>query len=300
MRRFLLGVLKKFKFLRPENYVKFYYEYYTGKKLDLENPVEFNEKIQWLKVYYRPKILNQLVDKYHVRSFVEEKIGPSYLNDLLMIAKKPGQINFNDLPKQFVVKGVHGCNFNLIVKDKDKLNKTKARLLFRKWLSKNQYYRGGLEWAYKDVPPLLIVEKYLEEPNKEVVDDYKFYCFDGKPMMVQIDIDRGIDHKGLYYDMNWNKLPFTKGVKKLYSGEIAKPKKFEEMVQLSAKLSNGFPFARVDFYYVNNQIYFGEMTFYPGDGRQDFKPQQYNKFVGDFLTLPKVPNGQKYITNWSA
>ena len=84
-RRLLLGILKKFKFLPPETYVKIYYEYYTGKRLDLKNPIEFNEKVQWLKVFYKPRILNQLVDKYSVRDFVKKKIGNEYLNDLLQV-----------------------------------------------------------------------------------------------------------------------------------------------------------------------------------------------------------------------
>ena len=294
-----MGFLKKMKFLPPETYVKIYYEYYTGKKLDLEHPIEFNEKVQWLKVYYKPKILNQLVDKYHVRTFVKERIGAEYLNDLLQVASTAREIDFDQLPNQFVVKGVHGCNFNLIVSNKEKVNKTKARLLFRKWLSKNQYYRGGLEWAYKDVKPLLIVEKFLEEPNKEVLDDYKFYCFDGIPTLVQVDVDRGIDHKGFYYDMEWNKLPFTKGVKRLHDSDLAKPEKLDEMIRLARKLAKGFPFVRVDFYYVNNRVIFGEMTFYPGDGRRDFRPDEYNKYVGDFLKLPTILEGENHITNWN-
>lgn len=296
LKKFIYGLLKKIKFLPPPLYVKIYYEYYTGKKLDLNNPIEFNEKIQWLKVFYRPPILNQLVDKYEVRSYVKEKIGEKYLNKLLQVSRNSRDIDFADLPNQFVAKGVHGCNFNLIVKDKEQLNKTKARFLFKKWLSRNQYYRGGLEWAYKDVEPKIVVEEYLEEEGKEVLDDYKFYCFNGKPTMVQIDIDRGIDHKGLYYDMDWSRYPFTKGVKKLYEGEIERPEKFAEMIGLAEKLADNFPFVRVDFYYVKNEIYFGEMTFYPGDGRHDFRPDEYNKFIGDFLRLPKIPLGQKYVT----
>ena len=296
LKKFVYGILKKIKFLPPSFYVKIYYEYYTGKKLDLKNPVEFNQKIQWLKVFYRPTILNQLVDKYEVRSYVKKKIGEQYLNTLILATTKTSEINFNDLPNQFVAKGAHGCNFNLIVKDKEKLNKAKARLVFKKWLSRNQYYRGGLEWAYKNVIPKIVIEKYLEEPGKEVLDDYKFYCFNGKPTIVQIDIDRGIDHKGLYFDMNWNRYPFTKGVKKFYEGKVKKPEKFSEMIELAAKLAGSFPFVRVDFYYVKNQIFFGEMTFYPGDGRHDFRPNEYNKFVGDFLNLPKIPQGQKYVT----
>nr|WP_286943505.1 ATP-grasp fold amidoligase family protein [Allomuricauda sp.] len=296
LRKIGLGLLKKMKFLPPETYVKIYYEYYTGKKLDLANPVEFNEKIQWLKVYYRPPILTKLVDKYEVRKYVEKKIGIGYLNELYQVTDHHNGIDFDKLPSRFVVKGVHGYNFNLIVKDKNRLNKAKARFYFRKWLSKNQYYRGGLEWAYKNVPPKLIVERYLEEPGKKVLDDYKFYCFNGIPKFVQVDIDRGYDHKIVFYDFDWNKLPFSKGTKSRYEGNVKKPEKLSKMVELATILAANFPYVRVDFYYVKQQIYFGEMTFYPGDGRQEFRPDKYNKIVGDYLKLPRVPKEKKYIT----
>ena len=154
LRKIGLGLLKKMKFLPPETYVKIYYEYYTGKKLDLANPVEFNEKIQWLKVYYRPPILTKLVDKYEVRKYVEKKIGIGYLNELYQVTDHHNGIDFDKLPSRFVVKGVHGYNFNLIVKDKNRLNKAKARFYFRKWLSKNQYYSVSLitKVHYLDLP----------------------------------------------------------------------------------------------------------------------------------------------------
>ena len=132
MYKLLLGLLKKLKFLPQKTFVKIYYQYYTGKKLNLEDPKELNEKIQWLKVYYRPKILNQLVDKYAVRSYVESKIGAQYLNECYGVYDSVGEVNFDEFPEKFVLKGVHGSNFNLIVKDKSKLNKTYARLKMRK------------------------------------------------------------------------------------------------------------------------------------------------------------------------
>ncbi|AKA34106.1 glycosyltransferase [Flagellimonas lutaonensis] len=297
LRKIGLGLLKKMKFLPPETYVKIYYEYYTGKKLDLDNPVEFNQKIQWLKVYYKPPILTQLVDKYSVREYVAEKIGKKYLNQLLLVAEKPSEINFDKLPNRFVVKGVHGYNFNLIVKNKEQLNKTKARLKFRKWLAKNQYYRGGLEWAYKNVPRRLIVEKYLEEPGKKTLYDYKFYCFKGMPKFIQVDIDRGYDPKIAFYDLKWNKLPISKGKKGMYEGTVKKPEKLYEMIGLATVLADNFPFVRIDLYFVQQDIYFGEMTFYPGDGRQEFKPDLYNKVFGDYLDLPPIPSGQKFVTS---
>ena len=297
MKRFIYGILKKLKFLPPPLYVKIYYEYYTGKRLNLDNPVEFNEKIQWLKVYYKPAILTQLVDKYAVRSFVKEKIGEQYLNDLLQVYFKAGEVNFDELPDKFVIKGAHGFNFNLIVPAKKEINRSKARYLFKKWMSKNQYYRGGLEWAYKNVTPKLIAEAYLEEIGKSVIDDYKFYCFNGNPKFLQIDMGRGVEDHKVFYDLNWKKLPFTKGKGKLFDGELKQPDNFADMVDITKKLAEGFPFVRVDLYNIEGRIIFGEMTFYPGDGRQEFRPDKFNKVLGDYMELPSL-NGNNMITSY--
>ncbi|WP_127845093.1 ATP-grasp fold amidoligase family protein [Psychroflexus aestuariivivens] len=283
------------KFLPPEIYMKYYYKYYTGKTLNLENPIEFNEKIQWLKVYYHPPILTQLVDKYEVREYVKEKIGEKYLNELIAVYYKASDVDFDELPSKFVIKGVHGFHFNLIVKDKSKLNRKKAKWLLHKWMRKNQYYRGGLEWAYKNVTPKLVAEKFLEEIGKDVINDYKFFCFNGKPKFVQVDIERGINDQRAFYDLDWNKLEFRKGDISNVE-EVEKPSNFEEMVEITRKLAQKFPFVRVDLYNINGKILFGEMTFYPSDGRTSFYPEKYNKIIGDYITLPEIPDGQKEIT----
>ncbi|TXK74300.1 ATP-grasp fold amidoligase family protein [Mesonia sp. HuA40] len=283
------------KFLPPEIYMPIYYEYYLGKKLDLKNPVEFNQKIQWLKTYYHPDILTKLVDKYAVREYVKEKVGEQYLNDLIAVYDKASKVNFDELPNKFVIKGVHGFHFNLIVKDKTKLNRNKARFLMNKWMHKNQYYRGGLEWAYKNVPPRLIAEKYLEEMDKDVILDYKFFCFNGEPKFVQIDFERGVNDQRAFYDLDWKKLDLHKKSVKIYEGELEKPNNFEEMIQVARTLADKFPFVRVDLYSIKNKTIFGEMTFYPADGRSDFYPAHYNKILGDMIKLPILPKNKKEI-----
>ena len=266
--------------------MKVYYQYYTGKKLDLENPREFNEKIQWLKVYYKDPRLTQMVDKYSVRTYVKEKVGEKYLNDLLGVYERVKDVDFATLPDQFVIKGVHGCHFNLIVPDKSALVPWKARLLLKKWMSKNQYYRGGLEWAYKNVKPRLIAEAYLAEMGKKFINDYKFFCFNGKPQFLQVDMDRGEMDYRCYYDLNWKKLPFTTEKNTFYEGEVDRPENFEEMVSVATKLAENFPFVRVDLYNIDGRVLFGEMTFYPSDGRKQYIPEKYNRILGDYLTLP--------------
>jgi hypothetical protein len=287
IRRMVLGLLKKMKFLPPELYVKIHYEYYLGSKLDLENPSGFNEKIQWIKVFYQPEILTQLVDKYAVRSYVIDKIGESYLNKVLLIADNLKDFDFDILPDEFVVKATHACNFNLIVKDKKHLNKFKAKLSFKKWLSRNQYYRGGLEWAYKNVKPRLIVEKLMKDIENDVLIDYKFYCFSGKPTLVQVDVDRGAKHARHFYDMNWIKQPFVKGNFEYTKEELPEPINFTKMIEIAEVLADDFPFVRVDLYNIQGKIIFGEMTFYPGDGRHAFKPFEYEYEIGRLLKLPE-------------
>lgn len=280
-------------------YVAIQYEYYNKKKIDLKNPTEFNQKVQWLKAFYHPPILHQLVDKYAVRSYVEEKIGANYLNECISIHDRVSDINFEELPNRFVMKVVNGCGYNIIVPDKSQLNIRKAKLKLLKWVNKDQYKRSGKEWAYKGVKPRIMVEKFMEEIGHSSLKDYKFYCFNGKPKFVEIHLDRNTDHKSSFYDLNFQQLPFRDVEEhETIQTSIEKPEQFEEMILLAEKLADKLPFVRVDFYYFENRIVFGEMTFYPGDGRADFQPEEYNKILGDMLELPKIPLGQKDITNY--
>lgn len=291
-----LGILKKFKFLPQDFYAKVYYEYYYGKKLNLEDPVEFNEKIQWLKVYYHPPILIQLVDKYEVRKYVREKVGEQYLNELYRLYNHVSEINFEELPTQFVLKTTHGYNNNIIVRDKALLNKSKSKYLLRKWMLFNQYYLGGQEWAYKNVPHRIIAEKYLPEIDNKGVSDYKFYCFNGKPEFIEVIIKPEDKPLRSYFDIFWNPLEFGRNKIPLYDKKVNKPENLEEMVAVAESLAGEFPFVRVDLYNVNGKVLFGELTFYPADARHPFSPEEYNKIIGDKMILPRIPEGQKEIT----
>ena len=295
--KYILRMLKKMTFLPPQKYAHFLYEYATGKKLNLNNPTEFNEKIQWYKVFYHPKILNQLVDKYAVRSYVEDKIGSQFLNEIYGIYNTADEVDFDELPNKFVIKGTHASSFNLIVTDKKKLDKVKARKLFKKWLSKNQYYRTGQEWAYKDVKPRLMAEKFMEDGGGSSLLDYKFYCFNGKAKFLEIHLDRESNHKRAFFDLDFKKLPFRYVViEEEITEKIEKPSNFDEMILLAENLSAKFPFVRVDFYSIYGKTIFGEMTFYPSDGRKDYYPNEYNKIIGDLFVLPEIPKGQHIIT----
>lgn len=280
------------RFLPPKLYVKIHYEYFSGKKLNLDNPSDFNAKIEWYKVFFRPKLLTDLVDKYKVRDYVKEKIGAQYLNELYGVYDRPEDIDFNYLPTQFIIKANHTNGHNFVVENKYLLDKSKVIYLLKKWLNVNQYYRRGQEWAYKDVKPKIIIEKFLKEDDKNTLVDYKFYCFDGEPKFIDVHLDREKDHKQGCFDLNFNILPFGKSkTYKSISEGLKKPKNLDEMVFLSKKLSENLPFVRVDFYSVNGKSIFGEMTFYPSDARKKFYPEEYNKIIGDYFELPKLKNG---------
>lgn len=298
-RRFTVRTLRKMRFLPSKTYVKYHYEYFSGKKLNLENPKEFNEKIEWYKVFYRPKILTQLADKYEVRSYVEEKIGAQYLNELYAVYDTADTIDFSRLPEQFVIKANHTNGHNLIVNNKRNLDKRKTITLLNKWLKKNQYYRRGQEWAYKDIKPKLVVEKFLKEKDKNTLVDYKFYCFNGQPKFIDVHLDRENDHKQGCFDLEFNLLPFGKSKNyKSISSDILKPSNLAEMIKLSEQLADNLPFVRVDFYSVDGKSIFGEMTFYPSDARNEYYPDEYNLIIGNYFELPKL-HDQKPITEYN-
>lgn len=279
-----------------EYYARIYYEYYHGEKLDLKNPVKYVEKLQWLKVYFHPPILNQLVDKYEVRSYVKEKIGSSYLNELYQVCDSFNDIDFEALPESFVVKGTHGSNMHMIVKDKHRLNKRKLKFNTYKWKRKNLYYLSGQEWAYKNVKPRIIIEKYLEDDHGELLD-FKLFCFNGEAKFIQVHKYAGGYKCLAHFDLNWNKLAVTSQNMKAYEGDIERPENLDKMVELASKLADKLPFVRVDLYNVNGAVFFGELTFYPSDARKNFFPESFNKKVADYLILPKIPAGKKEITS---
>ncbi|MGB5981873.1 MAG: ATP-grasp fold amidoligase family protein [Nonlabens sp.] len=280
--------------------VQTYYDYYyQGRKtLDLNDPKDFNQKIQWLKVYFHVNILHELADKYAVRDFVKRRAGEKYLNELISVHSHAEDIDFNKLPDQFVIKGAHGCHYNLIVPDKSKLNINKARKLLNKWLARDYFKISGGEWAYKDVPRRLVIEKFMKQEGREILNDYKFFCFNGKPKFIQVDLERNVANYRCYYDINWEKQPFYTERNQRYINDVERPVCLEEMVGVARKLSKGFPFVRVDLYDVNDRVVFGEMTFYPADGRKEFVPEAYNKIIGDMLELPEIPDGEEKITSY--
>ena len=252
---------------------------------DFKHPKRFTEKLQLYKMKYRNPIMHQCVDKYEVRKYVESKGLGHILNELYGVYDKVEDIDFNTLPNQFVIKSTTGGGgFNVIVvRDKNTADFNDIRHKISSWnIHKPGQVSAGREWAYSGMPHTrIIIEKYLENPSKNELIDYKFFCFEGKPYCVQVDTGRYTGHHQNYYDMQWNSL----GVHCSYpEGEqLEMPSQFTLMKEVVSKLSEDFPFVRVDLYDVNGKVYFGELTFYPSSGYGKFHPDNFDMTLGNKL-----------------
>ena len=257
----------------------------TGEELDLENPVTFNMKSQWLKLYDRNPLYTKLVDKYAVRKYVEKKLGGGVLNDLYGVYHNTSEIKLDELPGSFVLKCTHDSGGVVICKDKASFNKKEAYNKLESSLKRN-YFWVGREWPYKNVRPRIIAEKYMEDSSGEGLRDYKVFCFSGTPKVIQVDYDRFTNHQRNLYDPEWNYLPYTTLYQTDSDHVIEKPVCLEEMLDYSTQLSKGIPFVRVDWYVVDDKPIFGEMTFFHGGGMEPFYPKEWDYTLGSWLKLP--------------
>jgi hypothetical protein len=268
-------------------YLLLLYRRKIGKRLELQNPRTFTEKIQWLKLNWRDDILTKCADKYEVRKFVEERIGPEILKELYGVYEKPEEIDINKLPDAFVLKVNHGCKQNIFCKNKSGLDWKQSLRLLKKYLKENLYpiYR---EWSYKNIVPRIICEEYLAKSD-ETLYEYGFYCYDGFPRLVEINEYQANLHRVNMFDIDLNLLENKYGAPPLQTPLIRTPQ-YEKMIEYSKILSKGFTFVRVDLLYVNNRIYFGEMTFYPLAGLCKLDPDSFDFYLGLYLKLPYTRN----------
>lgn len=269
-----------------DKYLQMMFYLELGKHLDLENPKSFNEKLQWLKLNDRKDIYTKLVDKYEVKRYIADALGEEYIIPTIGVWDRFEDIDFQQLPEQFVLKCTHDSGGLVICRDKSKLDIEKAKLKLTRSLKKNYYYHGR-EWPYKNVKPRIIAEKLLVDKNADDLRDYKFFCFNGEVKCFKIDFDRFVEHHANYYDRDGCLLPF--GELQLCpkpEKQLAMPSKLEEMIFLAERLANGFPFLRVDFYEVDNRIFFGELTLFPASGFGEFTPSEWDNQLGDWLTIP--------------
>lgn len=276
--------------LRDDKYLKLLYKKFLGKDLNLENPKTFNEKLQWLKLHDRNPQYTNFVDKYEVRKYIKEKIGEEYLIPILGIYDKFEDIDFDNLPNQFVIKCTHDSGGIIICKDKNTFNKKEAKNKIKRLLKQNFYYLAR-EWPYKNVKPRIMIEKYMKEDGKEDLTDYKFMVFNGKVKCSFVCLNR-TSKKGMnidFYDREWKKMPFYRHYKNSNT-ILDKPKNYDLMIQISEKLAKGMPFVRVDLYEISGKIYFGELTLYPGAGLEEFNPEKWDEILGSWI---KIDEGRK-------
>lgn len=269
-----------------KHYLSLLYKLSIGKKLDIENPKTYNEKLQWLKLNDRKDEYTMMVDKYEVKKIIEKIIGKEYIIPTIGVYNSFDEIDFSELPNQFVIKCTHDSGGLVIVKNKEKLDINEARKKIEKSLSKNFYWYSR-EWPYKNVKPRIIIEKYMEDIETKELRDYKFFCFNGEPKYMFLATDRQSgETKFNFYDLNFKILPFRQGHPN-NTKKIEKPKTFKEMIHLSKKLSKNIPHVRVDFYEINGKVYFGELTFYHYSGLVKFDPEEWDIKMGKLISLPK-------------
>lgn len=250
---------------------------------NLRNPKSFNEKLQWLKLHDRnPNYIN-LVDKLRVKEWVANMVGAQFVPETYMSWSNAEEINVNALPSRFVLKTNNDSGGVVVCDDKDTFDVSRAIKKLNKHLKRN-YFWGRREWPYKDIVPCVFAEENLSRGDSELVD-YKFLCFSGEPQCLFTCTGRSRnDLKVDFFDLEWNHLPFIRHYPNADTS-ISKPVQLSTMIELSRILSAGIPFVRVDFYEISGRVYFGEMTFYPGSGLEEFIPVEWDYRLGSLMDL---------------
>lgn len=261
----------------------------TGYPLDVANPQTFNEKINWMKLFYRNDLMTKIVDKYEFKNYIRERLGDGYTVPLLGVWDNVDDIDFDKLPNQFVLK----CNaqsdgkFIKIIRNKEVLNIDTLKTEMRNWLIPEKTLKKSFCWAYNNVPLKILAEEYIENFDNDLYD-YKLWCFNGEVKYIQFLSERNT--KGLkmaFYDKEWKKQDFVYNYP-LDKKTMPKPENLDKMISLAEQLAKEFPHVRVDFYDINNKLYVGEMTFYSMGGYCKFTPKRMDAEFGELLNLPKV------------
>lgn len=275
------------KYLNDRTFVKL--EYFSGMRKfpNLDNPITFNDKLQWLKLNDIHPEYGKLVCKYEAKEYVRGILGDDVIIPTLGIWDTFDEIDFDMLPNQFVLKTTHDSGGVVVVKDKSKMDLNAVRTKIMKSYNHNFFYEHR-EYPYKFVKPRIIAEQYMVDESGTELKDYKFFCFDGEVKMLFVATDRGInDVKFDFFDADFKHLPFKQG-HPWATKEIKKPAGFEKMKEIATILSKGFPHVRVDLYDINGHIYFGELTFFHFSGNVPFVPAEWDKTIGSWLKLPVI------------
>ncbi|MFM7327184.1 MAG: ATP-grasp fold amidoligase family protein [Bacteroidota bacterium] len=256
---------------------------YTGRILNLRHPVRFSEKMEAIKLSPLVGRQQTLTDKLEVRTFVAERIGEQHLIPVYRTFEQPEDITRELLPESFVMKCTHDSGSVAICKDLRTFDVNNMIRELRRSYNRD-YYRMHREYNYRGIPPRILCEQFLAEPDGKPPKDYKFFCFNGEPLFLQVDVDRFGSHDRVIYDPAWNKLPFN--IKFPVSEKtIERPENLDQMLDIARKLSAGFPFLRVDLYSSRGNTWFGELTFCHGAGHELFIPDRYDIEYGQMIDL---------------
>ena len=256
-----------------------YYKLYN-KNINWKKPVSYTEKMNFAKIYLGNKEKSQLTDKYLVRKYISNKIGEEYLIPILGVYDKFEDIDFKCLPNEFVIKCNHDSGSTTIVENKNKLNLKKLKEKYDYFLNRNYAFVTN-ELHYGDIKPKILIEKYMGKD----INDYKFLCFNGKPYYCWVDYDRFSNHKRNIYNMDWEIQPFQQSYYEKKLENIDKPSKFDEIVNVVKKLCDGFDHVRVDLYFIEGKIYFGELTFTNGSGLEAITPNEWDTKLGELWNI---------------
>lgn len=274
--------------ISDENYLKLMFRAQLGEALNLDEPVTFNAKLQWLKLHDRNPLYTTLVDKYRVKPWVANIIGADHITKNYGVWENVEDIELDNLPERFVLKTNHDSGGVAICRNRSTFDFDAAKKTLQKSLDTN-YYWSCREWPYKDVKALVFAEEYLETDSaSQELTDYKVMCFDGTAQCVFTCTDRAKnDLRVDFFDLDWNHLPFTRHYPNADSAP-EEPSALHEMISMAERLATGIPFVRCDFYEVEGRVYFGEMTFYPGSGFEEFEPECWDQKLGNLIVLPEI------------
>lgn len=275
-----------FSYISDEIFIKCQYFIFTHKRLNIKNPVSYNEKIQWLKLYDRRPEYSSLADKYEVKRIASSVLGKEHIIPTIGIYNSFNDIDFDVLPEKFVMKSTHDSGGIVICQDKSKLDINKTKKFLNKHLKRN-YYWHSREWAYKNIKPRIIIEPYMVDDSETELKDYKIFCFDGVAKLIQVDYGRFKKHMRNLYTTDWRYLAAQIKYPKNSEHQIEKPSCLEELIRCAEKMSAGLIHARVDFYIINNIPILGEVTLNHGSGYEKFTPEEFGIEMGSFMHLRK-------------
>lgn len=269
-------------------YISLQYKRILGEYPNLYNPQTFNEKLQWIKLHDRDKRYTQMADKYAVREYIEGVLGKKYLVPIYGVYEKAEDIDWDKIPNKFVMKCTHDGGSVIVCRNRDSLDKARITKKLNQALKRNAFLYAR-EWPYKNIKPKIIVEKYLDNGDTKGLIDYKFYCFAGEPKYLYISqgLENHTTARMTFYDISGNRAPFQRIDYELFETDPVLPLRFQDMVKCAAKVAEniGNNFVRVDFYCINNRIYFSEITFTPVAGYMKILPEVWDKKLGDLIQL---------------